>query len=704
MPPHPSLAGHDLNALLVEHVADYAIYALDREGRVRSWTAGAARLKGWTEAEILGAHVSRFYTPEDVAAGVPERLLAAAADQGRAECQGWRVRRDGSRFWADVVITALRDESGALIGFAKLTRDLTERRAREEQALADARRIATEAAARQAAETRLGEMRDVQEELERQTEQLEEQAQELEEQAQELELQVAEARELALANERLLVEAQEAAARLSLLDLAVQATSEAVIITTAELSGAGPRVVFANPAYGAITQQRAQDAIGRPLRALLGIDAASPDTRRSQERLAAGEPARGVLQVVRADGERRAVEYRSAPVRGPGGGMEYLAVVMSDVTERVRLEEQYRQAQKMEALGQLAGGIAHDFNNVLTVIGASATFLAQAIPPDDPRRADVDEIRGAIERASGLTRQLLAFSRHQPFAACALDLSDVVLAAEKLLRRVLGENIELVTHAAPSLPPVLADRGQLEQVLLNLAVNARDAMPDGGRLEIATAAAADGGATLTVRDTGVGMSAETQSRIFDPFFTTKELGKGTGLGLSTVYGIVGRVGATIAVESAPGRGATFTVRFPRMDEPPSEAPEARRAGAESAGRGEAVLLVEDDDALRRVAARALLAAGYRVVDAPDGAVALELAAQLSRVDLLATDVIMPNMRGSVLAARMRERFPALRVLYMSGYTGDVEVERERREAGTSFLEKPYDGDTLARAARALLDA
>ncbi|WP_025410989.1 PAS domain-containing hybrid sensor histidine kinase/response regulator [Gemmatirosa kalamazoonensis] len=664
MPPprRPLLAGQDLQALLVEHLADHAIFALDRDGRVVTWTAGARRMKGWDDAEILGQHFSRFYTPEDVAAGLPERLLAVAAETGTAQHEGWRVRKDGSRFWADVVITALRDERGALVGFAKVTRDRTER---------------IEAAAR---------------------------AERLAAQSLELEHQVEEAQALAEENERLYAEAREAAARLSLLDHAVQAASESIVIATAEFDDEGPHVLFANPACSRLTGRTVEALVGLPLRAVLRFEARDGASRAARARLLAGQPANGHIDFAAPDGGRRVLEYRTAPIREASGALRHLVVVLSDVTERVRVEEQYRQAQKMEALGQLAGGIAHDFNNLLTVIGANAAFLDQAIAADDARHTDVDEIRGAVARAGALTRQLLAFSRRQPFAPRELDLNDVVQGAESLLRRVLGENIELVTRLADGLPAIVADRGQLEQVLLNLVVNARDAMPDGGRLEIATFAAADGGVTLRVRDSGVGMSAETQSRIFEPFFTTKEPGKGTGLGLSTVYGVVGRLGGRIMVESAPGRGATFTIQVPPPTAAPAAPAEAQDETGPSAGRGEVVLLVEDEEALRRVARRALVAAGYHVVDAPDGPTALATAATLDRVDLLATDVVMPVMRGSALAARLRERFPALRVLYISGYTGDVEVERERSEPGTRFLEKPYDGNALARAARALLDA
>jgi hypothetical protein len=658
--------------VLVAHVADYAIFATDAKGYVRQWNSSARRLEGWHAAEILGAHVSRFYTPEDAAAGVPERLIAAATATGRAEREGWRVRKDGSRYWARVVVTAQYDDAGTVVGFAAVTHDLSDRRASEAQ---------------------LAELRATR--------------QQLEDQAAELEYQVTEARELAAENAQLLADAREAAARLSLLDVAVRATSEGVVITTAELDGVGPRIVHWNPAFVRVIGRPSDPMVGVPIRHVLGVDPSSTHAVRSRERILAGQPTDGRLTIARPDGETRIVDYRTAPVGGAHDGSRYLVIVLSDVTERVRLDEQFRQSQKMEALGQLAGGIAHDFNNLLTVIGASVSFLAQGIPTDDPRREDVEEIRAAAERAGSLTRQLLAFSRHQPFAPREIDLNDVVRSAEKLLRRVLGEPIELVTRVAPDLPTIVADRGQLEQVLLNLAVNARDAMPEGGRLEIETAPADDGGATLTVCDTGVGMSAAVQSRIFDPFFTTKEMGKGTGLGLSTVYGIVGRVGGTIAVESAPGGGARFTIRFPRAvaaHAAHTAHADSRPAAPEGTGRGELVLLVEDEAALRRLAARALVDAGYHVIEAPDGVAALETAAGLSRVDLLATDVIMPKMRGSVLASRMRARFPALRVLYMSGYTGDAEVEREREEPNTGFLEKPYDGVALSRAVRALLDA
>jgi two-component system, cell cycle sensor histidine kinase and response regulator CckA len=396
-------------------------------------------------------------------------------------------------------------------------------------------------------------------------------------------------------------------------------------------------------------------------------------------------------------------------------------VLAHDVTAQRHLEEQLRQSQKMEAVGQLAGGIAHDFNNLLTAILGSTQLLLHNIPPGDPRREDAEEIKLAGLRAAELTRQLLAFSRRQVLAPKVLDLNAVVANIERMLRRLLGEDIELVTSLDPGAGAVNADPGQLEQVLLNLAVNARDAMPAGGRLSIETARFTlheehverrhrmppGDYACLVVTDTGVGMDDATQAHLFEPFFTTKEVGKGTGLGLATVYGIVKQSGGYIWVYSEPGRGTTVKVYLPRVrgaTEPAAPPPHPAAPPREVRGGHETVLLVEDAAPVRALARRSLEACGYRVLDASDGPTALELSARHGEaIDLLVTDVVMPGMSGRELAERLAPGRPSMKVLYTSGYTDDAMVRQGVLNAGVAFLQKPFVPDSLARKVREVLD-
>ena len=393
-------------------------------------------------------------------------------------------------------------------------------------------------------------------------------------------------------------------------------------------------------------------------------------------------------------------------------------VLARDVTAQRHLEDQLRQSQKMEAVGQLAGGIAHDFNNLLTAILGSTQLLLQVTPPGDVRREDVDEIRNAGLRAAELTRQLLAFSRRQVLAPKVLELNGVVANMDKMLRRLIGEDVELATTLHAEAGAVNADPGQLEQVLLNLVVNARDAMPGGGRVLIETTRALlrdelverrhrlppGDYACLAVTDSGAGMDESTQAHLFEPFFTTKEVGKGTGLGLATVYGIVKQSGGYIWVYSEPGRGTTVRVYLPRVPgaaEPPLPAPElpALRGGHET------VLLVEDAAPVRTLARRSLEACGYTVLDAADGPSAIELSARhAGAIAVLVTDVVMPGMSGRELAERLAPTRPEMKVLYTSGYTDDAMVRQGVLNAGVAFLQKPFVPDSLARKVRDVLDS
>ncbi len=388
-----------------------------------------------------------------------------------------------------------------------------------------------------------------------------------------------------------------------------------------------------------------------------------------------------------------------------------------DVTEQRHLEEQFRQSQKMEAVGQLAGGIAHDFNNLLTAILGNTQLLLRDLPPGDAKRGDVEEIRKASERAASLTRQLLAYSRRQMLQPEVLNLNGVVAEMDKMLRRLIGEHIALVTVLAPDLGHVRADPNQLEQVIVNLAVNARDAMAQGGTLTIETAnvdldetyaqthlGSVPGPHTmLAVTDTGVGMDAGVRAHLFEPFFTTKEVGRGTGLGLATVYGIVKQSDGYISVYSEVGRGSSFKIYLPRIATP-SDAPVGPQRGRPARGN-ETVLVVEDEPAVLTLSRRALETQGYVVLAASDATAALRIVERHGgTIHLLVTDVVMPGLSGRELADKLAAQRPGIRVLYMSGYPGDAVVEHGSLPAGSAFLQKPFSPDSLARKVRDVLDA
>jgi PAS domain S-box-containing protein len=399
-----------------------------------------------------------------------------------------------------------------------------------------------------------------------------------------------------------------------------------------------------------------------------------------------------------------------------GGSFE---IFMEDVTETRTLELQFRQAQKMEAIGRLAGGIAHDFNNLLMVISGYSEFLLERLGPDPRLRGPAQEISNATQRATSLTRQLLAFSRKQMLAPKVLDLNEVVAENLKMLTRMIGEDIDLVMVPGPGLGAVRADPGQIDQVIMNLAVNARDAMAQGGKLTIETAnvtldenfarthtpLTAGDYIMLAISDTGVGMDGETQSRIFEPFFTTKGA-KGTGLGLSTVYGIVKQSGGFIFVDSRPQRGTAFRAYFPRVDAREEAAVAENSLGLPRPDHGqETILLVEDETHLRRLARQYLETQGYKVLEAEDGAAALQIVdGYQGAIDLLLTDVIMPGMNGRELATNIAKLLPDIRVLYMSGYTENAIGHDGTLDAGVNLLQKPFSLPALKDRVREVLDS
>ena len=424
------------------------------------------------------------------------------------------------------------------------------------------------------------------------------------------------------------------------------------------------------------------------------------------------------------DGRQKTILSSAVPIRGPENEILGAIIVNQDVTERRaaeealrRSEEQLRQAQKMEAVGQLAGGIAHDFNNLLTGVLTYCDLILQEVRQGDPIRSDVEQIRHAGQRAAGLTRQLLAFSRRQVLQPRVLSLNSTVTELDGMFRRLIRADISLETELDPALWYVLADPGQIEQVLVNLVVNARDAMPQGGRITVTTAnrqypasgierqngVRPGSYVVLTVGDNGQGMDPHTQGRIFDPFFTTKEPGKGTGLGLSTVYGIVEQSGGHIGVESAPGRGATFTIHLPRYEGTGAASP-PRGDRRTLPGGAETLLLVEDENAVRSSARRLLERHGYTVLEARHGADALRIVEEADReVDLVVTDLVMPEMGGRELVERLRTRRPALKVLFMSGYTEKAITTDGLMPPRTGFVEKPFTMEQLLRRLRELLD-
>ena len=410
-------------------------------------------------------------------------------------------------------------------------------------------------------------------------------------------------------------------------------------------------------------------------------------------------------------------------IRKGDGRPDWFVAVIEDISarknaeeQRHKLEEQLHNSQRLEAVGRLAGGVAHDFNNMLSVVLANADFALEAVRKGDPLFVDLTEIRGAAERAAQLTQQLLAFSRRQILEPEVVNLNHVVVGVEGMLRRLIGEDVVVTLALASDLGNVLADPGQIEQVIMNLAINARDAMPRGGRLTITTGnrvldaaeAAALGvprsgpSVMLSVADNGSGMDAVTRERVFEPFFTTKEKGKGTGLGLSTVHGIVTQSGGAILVDSEPGRGTTFRMVLPRIEASVTEG-KRRPAAAKTAGN-ETVLVVEDEEVVRRVIERVLKRAGYTVLSASGGGDALLMCEQHpGPIHLVLTDVVMPHMNGRELAERLTRMRPGLNVLYMSGYTDDAIVQHGVAQSAVRFVAKPFSATELSERVRAALD-
>ncbi len=500
------------------------------------------------------------------------------------------------------------------------------------------------------------------------------------------------------------IERHRAEARLRWLTMAVEQSPSSVMIT--EPSG---RIVYVNPQFTTSTGYAASEAIGQYPR-LLKSGLTAPEVYDELWRtILAGKVWRGELQNRRKSGELTWEALLIAPLHDSRHRITHFLGIQEDISAARRMQEQLLHSQRMESVGRLAGGVAHDFNNLLTVIFNNAEFALDGMPAEAPQRQDIEEIRRAAERAAALTRQLLSFARRQVVHPQVIALNALVLNLDRMLRRLIGEDVELVTLLAPSVWPVAADPHQVEQAVVNLVVNARDAMPSGGRLTIETAnatlppsgvpgAAQGDWVLLRVSDSGQGMSEEIRRQIFDPFFTTKPEGRGTGLGLATVHSIMTQASGHIEVSTEPGRGSSFTLYFPRASGQAEQAPAEDDVPVR--GGTETILLVEDEPQVLLVAARTLSALGYTVLSAQNGIDALRIANDREiRIDLLLTDMVMPLMSGREVAAQALALRPGLPVLYTSGYAGQHIGGYDPGLDHHTFLAKPYLPADLARKVR-----
>lgn len=629
--------------LLIDGVTDYAIYMLDSDGYVHSWNSGAQRIKGYLPQEIIGKHFSNFYTEEERAKGTPALALATAAREGRYEAEGWRLRKDGSRFWASVVIDAIRSERGEISGFAKVTRDITERRA-------------------------------AQEELRRSEQHL-----------------------------RLLIQ--------SVTDYAIYMLSPEGNVTSW------------NAGAERIKGYAKHEIIGMHFSQFY-----TPEDRKS------GEPQRALRIAqeqgkyeneawrMRRDGTRFWASVVITPIRDDAAKLIGFAKVTRDFTERQKAHEQLQQArarlfqsQKMEAVGKLTGGVAHDFNNVLQIIGGSLQLIQSAGGYGPAAKKWLNDALEAVERGSKLSAQLLAFARRQPLQPAAINPARLIRGMDALLRQALGEAIQIETVVAGGLWNTMVDPHQLENVILNVVINARDAMNANGKLtiELGNAMLDDQYALLepdvspgqyvllAITDTGTGMPPDVVDRAFEPFFTTKPQGQGTGLGLSMAHGLIRQSGGHIKIYSEVGHGTTIKIYLPRSFE--AEAVVPARASEPVAGGTETILVVEDDPKVQAVVVDMLTSLGYRVLRADNAQSALSIIKSGVDVDLLFTDVVMPGELSSTeLAKLVKQYLPCIGVLFTSGYTQNAIVHAGRLDPGVQLLSKPYRREDLARKVRHVL--
>jgi len=615
--------------LLVDAILDYAIYMLDRNGVVSSWNAGAQRIKGYEAFEIVGEDFSNFYTEEDRAAGVPARALQTAVDEGRFEAEGWRVRKDGGRFWAHVIIDPIHAANGEVVGFAKITRDLTERMQARER-------------------------------LRRSEEQF-----------------------------RLLVQ--------SVTDYAIFMLDKNGYVSSwnagaERIKGYKPLEILSKHFSCFYTEE--DRAAGIPA---LALETARREGRWEQE---------GVR--VRKDGTTFLAHVIIDAIKDEAGNVTGFAKVTQDVTERRRtrnaLEHAQRalfQSQKMESIGQLTGGVAHDFNNLLTAISNSHELLRKRLGNDPKGLALLDNAIRGTERGIGLTQRMLAFARRQDLKIESIDLVEVMAGMQGLLERSLQSSVSLNMEIPLRLPRVLSDANQLETAFMNLALNARDAMPEGGVIRVAAhieSLSAHNGEDLaeghyvviTVSDSGSGMDERTLARAAEPFFTTKGVGKGTGLGLSMVQGLAEQSGGKLRLDSKLGYGTTATLWLRATDAPVEkreQTPQSARASSPAC-----VLLVDDDSLVRATACALLEDAGYKVFTAESGPDALEIAAREPTIDILVTDQIMPHMTGLQLVEAIRTIRPELPAILATGY---AELSRSM-PAKSVRLAKPFRVAELTR--------
>ncbi|MEI7036374.1 PAS domain S-box protein [Fulvimonas yonginensis] len=626
-------------ALLIDSVTDYAIYMLDPDGHVVSWNAGAERIKGYRAGEIIGRSFACFYTHEDRYAGLPQRALATARREGRYEAEGWRVRKDGTRFWANVLLDPVYDE-GELIGYAKVTRDVTAQK-NAQRALADSERRV-----RGVIDTAL--------------------------------------------------------------DAFVQLDATGVILEW-------------NPRAEAMYGWRRDEALGRRLDDLIFAPAERDAFRQGLPgHTTASTPSRDQVRQIRSrrrDGRELVVEMSSSVLHLDQGRL--YNVFLRDLTEKIQTETQLRQAQKMEAVGKLTGGIAHDFNNLLQGIIGSLDLLELRV--QSGRTDGLDRLlHGAQEsakRAAALTHRLLAFSRRQPLDPHPVDVGPLVASMEELLRRTMGERIAIELLAEAQGLVAMCDPNQLESALLNLCINARDAMPQGGRLTIRTGetviAEDDVRATeavdlapgryihVEVADTGVGMTADVVEHVFEPFFTTKPSGQGTGLGLSMVYGFARQSKGHCEIDSAPGAGTRVRLYLPcHVGTVPVAEAGGQPVGPDP-GNGETVLVVEDEAVVREVVVQVLHQLGYAAIEASDAEQAIGLLAS-HPVELLVTDIGLPGLDGRQLADAARQTRPELKVLLMTGYAAGAASPDGFLAPGMALITKPFTTSALAQRVRDML--
>ena len=632
-----SLTQDERYRLLVEAVTHYAIYMLDPAGIVSSWNAGAQRFKGYTPTEIIGKHFSRFYTDEDRAAGLPERALQTASREGKFEGEGWRVRKDGTRFWASVVIDAIRASDGRLVGFAKITSDLTERREAE---LA----------------------------LRRSQEQF-----------------------------RLLVQG---------------VTDYAIYLLDPE-----GRITSWNQGAERIKGYAPQEIIGEHFsRFYTEGDRVAGEPRRALETALREGKFEKEGWRVRKDGSRFWASVIIDPVRNDEGDLIGFAKITRDITERrnaqidlERTREALFQSQKMDAIGQLTGGVAHDFNNLLMVIISSLEIAGRRVQDDPKIVAFLDNAMQAAQRGAALTQRMLAFARRQALEVGPVDIPVLVRGMRELIERSLGPSISIELRFPLALPHALADANQLEMALLNLVVNARDAMPEGGRITIEaradravekTGSLAPGNyVCLSVVDVGEGMDDVTLARAVEPFFTTKGIGKGTGLGLPMVHGLAEQSGGGFFLKSKVGQGTTAEIWLPAApSSPPGVEAAADSPQAAPATRSLAILAVDDDALVLMSTAAMLQDLGHTVVEAASGAEALERLRRGEAIDLVITDQAMPHMTGAQLIAAVRADRPGLPVILATGY---AELP-SNLDATALRLDKPFrQKDLVTAIARAV---